>query len=262
MSLTIAEGPLVASAPPPSNYEIDGPKHRLLWGHFPRRVRGTLDGHTVFDTREGRLLHESQMLPRLYVPEADVDVGLLEATGTTTHCPFKGDASYWTIRAGERVAEDSVWLYPDPNPEAAWLDRHYSFYLERLDAIYDEDEEVHGHLRDPYHRVDVRRSSAGASVSIGERRVVSSAAPWVLSETGLDNRLYFPRGDVPDGLLVAAEKRTHCPYKGDATYWGIELDGELLEDAAWSYEQPFDETRSISGCVCFDHERLGVSVEG
>lgn len=261
MSLTLSDGPLVATEPPPSNYVIEGPRHRILWGTFPRRVRGELGGRIVFDTRAGRLLHESQMLPRLYVPEADVEMGLLEPTETTTHCPFKGDASYWSVRAGGKLAADAVWSYPEPNPEASWLQGHMSFYLERLDAIYDEADEVRNPLRDPYHRVDVRRSSVPASVRIGDRHVVESPQPWVLSETGLANRLYFHRGEIPEGLLVASEKRTHCPYMGEATWWSIHLAGETIEDAAWSYEEPFDAVRSVTGCICFDHELVAVAEE-
>ena len=61
-------------------------------------MRAELAGVTVFDTIDGGLVHESNLLPVLYVPEADVDSGLLEPTDHRTHCPFKGDASYWSVR--------------------------------------------------------------------------------------------------------------------------------------------------------------------
>ena len=258
MSLTINEGPLVTSDPPPSNYAIEGPRHRLLWSGFPRRVRGELRGETVFDTRAGRLLHESQMLPRLYVPRDDVRVDLLEPTETTTHCPFKGDASYWSIAAGDARAEDAAWSYLQPNPETPWLADHFSFYLEALDALYDEAEQVHGHLRDPFHRVDVRRYSAPATVRVGERTLVETDRALVLSETGLANRLYFPREEIDSDLLLASEKRTHCPYKGDATYWSVTVDGETYADAAWSYEEPLEDAAKMAAAVCFDHERIEI----
>jgi uncharacterized protein (DUF427 family) len=59
-------------------------------------------------------LHESQILPRLYVPLEDVRADLLERTDHATHCPFKGDASYWSVRVGDRVAENAVWTYEEP----------------------------------------------------------------------------------------------------------------------------------------------------
>ena len=260
MSLTFGSGPLVAKDFPPTNYEIEGPKHRILWGEFPRRLRAEFGGETVLDTTAARLLHESQMLPALYVPEADVQMELLEPTDTTTHCPFKGDASYWSIRVGDGVVQDAVWGYPAPNQEAAWLDGHLAFYWDKLDAWYDEDEQVHGHLRDPFHRVDVRRSSRVAFVDARGERVAESSRAMILSETGLPNRVYFPREDVAASVLSPTETSTHCPYKGEASYWSLKVGGETIEDAGFSYEMPFDDATRIAGHVCFLHEDVETSL--
>ena len=96
-----------------------GPSNRLLFEAFPRRVRAVLGSQTVLDSNRAKLLHESAHLPQLYVPREDVRDDLLEATDHTTHCPFKGDASYWSVRAGDRVAENAVWGYPEPLEESA-----------------------------------------------------------------------------------------------------------------------------------------------
>src|SRR5436305_1323170 len=103
MTLTIGRQPLGSTGPRTVNYRIDGPQHRLLFDPFPRRVRAYLGGELVLDTRRGMLLHESNMMVQLYVPEDDVRAKLTP-TEHTTHCPFKGDASYWTVTAGERTA--------------------------------------------------------------------------------------------------------------------------------------------------------------
>ncbi len=159
MTLTRPPGPLAISPPAEANYTIDGPAHRLLLTPFPRRVRAEFAGVTVFDTLDGGLVHESNLLPMLYVPEVDVDTSLLEATDRSTHCPFKGDASYWSVRVGDRVAENAVWSYRRPIEVASWLRGRMAFYWNRLDRWLDEDEEVFAHLRDPFARVDVRPSS-------------------------------------------------------------------------------------------------------
>jgi len=260
MTLTLGRGPLVAKDPPESNYEIEGPAHRLLWSGFPRRVRGVLAGETVFDTRAGMLLHESQILPVLYVPDADVAMKLLEPTDTHTTCPFKGEASYWTARVGERVSEDAAWGYPEPLDEAPFLRGYLAFYWDRLDAWLDEDDEVHGHLRDPYHRVDVRPASDRVRVSACGETIAESSAPMILSETGLPNRIYLPLGDVRAERLVPSETHTHCPYKGDASYWSIEAGGTTLDDAVFSYPEPFDDARRVAGLVCFLHDDVEVEV--
>src|SRR2546423_1486134 len=111
MSLTLASGPL-AVRPAPSNYAIDGPAHRLFFEPHPRRVRAVLAGRTVLDTVRGHLLHESNLLPVLYVPIEDLDASVLEPTDRRTVCPYKGDASYWSVRLPDgSLLEDAVWSY-------------------------------------------------------------------------------------------------------------------------------------------------------
>jgi len=260
MSLTLGGGPLVAKNPPDSNYEIHGPTHRILWDRFPRRVRAELGSETVLDTTNGRLLHESQMRPVLYVPEADVAGELLEPTDTRTTCPFKGEASYWSVRAGDRLAKDAVWAYPEPNGEAPWLAGHYAFYWDKLDAWYDEDEQVFGHLRDPFHRVDVRPTSRRVTVSGNGEPLAESGRAMVLSETGLPNRIYIPLEDVREGLLEPSDTHTHCSYKGEASYWSVNAGERRLEDAVFGYPEPFDDAIRIGGFVCFLHDDVETSI--
>lgn len=262
MSLTLGRGPLVAKDFPESNYEIEGPKHRILWGEFPRRVRAEFAGETIFDTTAGQFLHESQMLPVLYVPEADVASHLLEPTATKTMCPFKGEASYWSIRVGDHASEDAVWSYPEPLEEAPWLAGHLAFYWGKLDAWYDEDEQVFGHLRDPFHRVDVRPTSRRVSVTANGEQVAATTHAMVLSETGLPNRIYVPLDDVREGLLQPSATRSRCAYKGEANYWSLTAGGEQLTDAAFSYPEPLDGVERIAGYVCFLHESVETSVAG
>ncbi|MGH3910522.1 MAG: DUF427 domain-containing protein, partial [Pseudonocardiaceae bacterium] len=100
MSLTMSGRPLSSAPPETVNYGIDAPGHRLLFDPFPRRVRALFAGEPVLDTTRGMLLHESNLLPQLYVPREDVDTDLLRGSDRTTHCPFKGDAAYWSLVAG------------------------------------------------------------------------------------------------------------------------------------------------------------------
>ena len=255
MSLTFPGGPLAAGSGAPNdvNYAIDGPKHRLLMHPFPRRVRAVLGGVTVLDTTRGVLLHESNILPRFYLPLADVQGELLERTDHSTHCPFKGDASYWSISAGGRHAENAVWTYEEPIDSAPWLLGLVSVYHEAMDAWLDEDEEIVGHLRDPYHRVDARRSSRVVEVHVGDKLVARSERPVVVGETGLPIRLYVPREDIVAGLKPS-DTQAVCPYKGEASYWS--LDG--VDDAGWSYEQPLEAMEKAQGNVTFDETKVEV----
>lgn len=258
MSLTLPPGPLAGRPPDHANYRIEGPAHRLHLHSFPRRVRARFAGETVLDTVRGKLLHETGLLPVLYVPADDVRTDLLEKTAHTTHCPFKGDAAYWSVRAGGQVAENAVWEYPEPLAEASWLRGHVACYWQAMDAWYDEDEQVHGHLRDPFHRVDVRESSRLVRVMRGGDVIAESRQPRLLSETGLPNRWYLPAADVRPGLLQRSDTRTVCPYKGAATYWSVRAGDEVLADAAWSYPEPLEDALKVRDHVCFNHEALVV----
>ena len=253
MSLTFPGAPLASEPPITTNYAIDGPAHRLLLHPFPRRVRARFAGEVVLDSTRGALLHESNILPRLYVPLDDVRADLLERTDHSTHCPFKGDASYLSVRVGDRVAENAVWTYEEPIDEASWLRGLVSVYPERMDAWLDEDEEVTG-LRDPYHRVDARRSSRRIEVRSDGQVLARSERPVVVAETGLPLRFYLPREDVA-AELRPSETTKACPYKGRASFWS--LDG--VEDVAWSYEEPLESMLAARGHVSFDASKVEVS---
>lgn len=150
-----------------------------------------------------------------------------------------------------------------PEPAARWLDGFAACYWKPMDAWYDEDEEVQGHLRDPYHRVDVRATSQRVRVLAGERLVAETQRAMLLSETGLPNRYYVPRQHLqPGAALEPSPTRTVCPYKGQATYYSLEVADRRLDDAAFSYEEPLEAAQKAAGYVCFLHDGLTVEADG
>jgi uncharacterized protein (DUF427 family) len=106
-----------------------------------RRVEVVWNGQTLADTRQPRLLFETGLPVRYYIPEEDVRMDLLQATGTHTRCPYKGQASYWSAEVDGRVSKDLVWSYPDPIPEAPKIRGLLCFFNERVDAIKVDGEE-------------------------------------------------------------------------------------------------------------------------
>ncbi|SDJ83361.1 Uncharacterized conserved protein, DUF427 family [Actinopolyspora mzabensis] len=262
MALTLGGGPLTSRPPETVNYRIEGPAHRLLWQDFPRRVRARFAGETVLDSSRGKLLHESNLLPQLYVPVEDVRAELLEPSTRHTHCPFKGDAEYRSVRVGDWVAESAVWGYPAPLEEASWLAGHLSVSWGAMDQWLDEEEEVLGHLRDPYHRVDVRKTARHVRVSSGGVVLAESARARLLSETGLPNRFYLPAEDVRTELLETSATTTVCPYKGTATYRSVRGEGLDLPDAVFRYEEPLPESAGITGLYCFLVDGVTTTVDG
>jgi uncharacterized protein (DUF427 family) len=259
MSLTFSGGPLSGHPPERVNYRIEGPAHKLLMHDFPRRIRARFGGQAVVDTTRAVVLHETGLPPQLYVPIDDIRADLIRPTGHHTYCPFKGTASYWTVTVGDQHAENAIWAYPEPNAESGWLRGYAGFYWDAMDEWYDEDERVEG-LRDPYHRVDVRRSSRPVRVLLGEEVLAETRRPLLLSETGLPNRFYLPAEDVRQDLLEPSDTHTVCPYKGTASYWTVTAGDRKLTDAVWSYPHAEGDAAAVSGYLSFLHDDLTVEV--
>ncbi len=203
MALTVGTGPFGEGRDGTFNFEVTAPQeHALYLENSPRRVRAVFGGETVVDTRHAKLLHETGHLPVYYFPVEDVRQDLLERTDHSTHCPFKGDASYWSVRVGDRVAENAVWGYEEPMDSAPPLRDLVAFYFDAMDAWYEEDEEIFVHPKDPYHRVDVLESSRRVRISVNGEVVAETDRPKMLFETGLPPRYYVPPEDVRRDLLV------------------------------------------------------------
>ena len=262
MTLTIGTGPFGRTPGGSFNFEASGPEHVLYFEDSPRRVRGVLAGETVVDSRHPKLLHETGHLPIYYFPREEVRMDLLEPTDHSTHCPFKGDAVYWSVRVGDRLVENAVWGYPHPLPEAPPISEHVAFYFRMLDEWWEEDERIHVHPRDPYHRVDVLPSSRHVRISLEGEPLAESARPLVLFETGLPPRYYLPREDVRADVLEPSDKRTRCPYKGEAGYWSVRTAGIDEEDLVWCYADPLRAVEDIAGRLCFFDERVDMEVDG
>jgi adenylate cyclase len=108
----------------------------------PRRVEVVFNGVTIADTSRALVLHETRLPTVYYLPKDDVRMDLMEPTPTRTHCPFKGNASYWNLRVGDVVSEDTVWAYEKPLSEAEPIFGHVAFYRDRMDAWYEDGVEV------------------------------------------------------------------------------------------------------------------------
>jgi len=108
----------------------------------PRRVRVEFNGAWVADSERAVILHETRRPPAYYFPRADVQMALLEKTAQVTHCPFRGNATYWTLRTNGAVAENAAWSYDEPYQEGAPIKAHVSFDAERVSAIYEGDDEI------------------------------------------------------------------------------------------------------------------------
>jgi uncharacterized protein (DUF427 family) len=115
--------------------KLPGPDHPIKVTPNTNRVRVLFDRRTVADTTCALTLKEASYKPVLYIPRQDADMSLLQRTDHTTHCPYKGDARYYSIRAGDRVTENAAWSYEQPYPAMHEIAGYLAFYPHRVDAI-------------------------------------------------------------------------------------------------------------------------------
>jgi uncharacterized protein (DUF427 family) len=112
-----------------------GPDHPITVTQNRNRVRVRLAGRVVADTTRALTLAEASYPPVQYIPRQDVDMALLARTDHTTHCPYKGDAAYYSIAIDGRTAQNAAWTYEHPYPALAAIAGHLAFYPNRVDAI-------------------------------------------------------------------------------------------------------------------------------
>jgi len=237
-------------------------EHRIAIEPSTKRVRVMVGGETVADSLAALLLLETDHGPVYYFPRSDVRMDLLQATDHHSHCPYKGDASYWSIEAGGRQIENAVWSYLRPLPAAEPIEDHLAFYWGKVDNWFEEDEEIFGNPRDPHHRIDVRASSREVSVRFAGETIARTRRGRFLFETGLPARYYVPPEDVRTDLLVPTQTTSICPYKGTASYWLVKVGNRVADDAVWAYPDPLPDAPPIKGYYCFYPEKVdGIDVE-
>ena len=115
--------------------KLPGPDHPITITPNPKRLRVTFNGQVVAETSRALTLQEASYPAVQYIPREDADPALLKRTERRTHCPYKGDASYYSIEACGRRAENAIWSYEAPFPAMAAIAGHLAFYPDRVDRI-------------------------------------------------------------------------------------------------------------------------------
>jgi uncharacterized protein (DUF427 family) len=260
-------GPLGKQPAGTFNFEPPPPGRALYLEPTPKRIRVEVGGVTIADSRRAMMLHESGQQPIYYFSPDDVRADVLAPSDRHTHCPKKGDASYYTINAGGEVVKDGAWYYPDPLPGAPPIQGLIAFYFNRMGRWREEGEEIGVHPRDPYHRIDVLATDRHITISLDGVVLAETERALALFESNLPTRFYLPIDDVRVAL-EPSDTVTHCPYKGAASYHSVTLEGGATgggatgKDLVWYYERPLDEVGRIKGLVCFFNEKVDIELDG
>jgi uncharacterized protein (DUF427 family) len=259
MGLMTGTGPLGKKPAGTFNFQTPDPGRALYLEPTPKRIRVEVGGEVIADSRHAFLLHEGGLQPVYYFPPEDVRDEFLEPSERHTHCPKKGDASYYTIRAGGEVVQAGAWYYPDPLDGTPPIKDLIAFYFDRMGRWLEEGEQIGVHPRDPYHRIDVLASDRQVRVSVNGELLAETDRALALFESNLPTRWYMPAEDVVVSL-EPSDTVTRCPYKGTAAYYSVP--GDDGQDLLWYYDEPFDEVRKIRGLVCFYNERVDIELDG
>ena len=260
MGWMTGNGPLSKQPAGQFNFAPPPPGRTIYLEPTPKRIRVEVGGEVIADSRHAFLLHESGLQPVYYFPPQDVRADVLEPSDRHTHCPKKGDASYFTITAGGETVKDGAWYYPKPLPEAPFLTGLIAFYFDRMGRWLEEGEEIGVHPRDPYHRIDVMATDRHIRISLEGQVLADTDRAIALFESNLPARWYIPADDV-SAALTASDTVTRCPYKGTASYYSVDgVDGGT--DLVWYYTDPLPEVGRIAGLLCFYNEKVDVELDG
>jgi uncharacterized protein (DUF427 family) len=250
----------------------------LRYEPTPKRVRAALEGEPVADTTRALLLWEPRrVVPTYAVAVADLQAELvpsppidraqtiplvtlaaggppvIESADFGLHTT---DGEDLTVRAGG--AERAGAAFRPADPELA------GYVILDFDAFdwLEEDEPIRGHPRDPFHRIDVRRSSRRVRIELDGEILAESERPRLVFETKLAPRFYLPPEDVRRELLRPSPTRTICAYKGEASYVSLELAGRTVADIGWTYEEPLPDAAELTDYLSFYDERVDVILDG
>jgi uncharacterized protein (DUF427 family) len=229
-----------------------------------RRVRANRGAEAIVDSTRAMLVWEPRrVVPSYAVPVEDVRAELPTTRATSAQVagvlhpgvPFSvHTAAGDPVSIGDRVGAGFRLADED-------LEGYVVLDFAAFDDWYEEDERIAGHPRDPFHRVDVRQSNRPVRIELDGDVVAETTRARLLCETSLPLRFYLPPEDVC-AALHPSSLHTYCPYKGQASYWSVDVGGRRREDLGWSYEQPLPDAVAITGLVAFWDERVDVFLEG
>ena len=229
-------------------------------------VRAYVGATAVVDSRAPLLFYEQTFpVPAYAFVPSDVRTDLLQPSSTVPEggdfffLP-KGPVTQWfDVEAENRRIPHAAWIRDDPKLADLLV---LSWQPGLLDRWLEEEEEVAGHPRDPYKRVEAIASSRHIQVALADVVLADSRDPVLLFETDLPTRFYLPRDDVSFEALAPSPNRSLCPYKGETDeYWSV-IGQPDAKDVAWSYAAPLPAVGKVARRISFYNELVDITVDG
>ena len=220
-----------------------------------RRIRLKFADHFIADTTRAIAIYENGGHPTYYLPKIDFVVGVLTAGPKSERSPLFGTKTFWSLQSNGISLQDKAWGYDGSKlgiPELA----DFATVDWRSVRWFEEDQEIFGHPRNAYWRIDTLPSSRLVEVFVEGKLVARTRRAIFLFETRMVARYYFPVDDLVDGTLIPSGHTTYCPYKGAASYYHFDLDGKRHENIVWYYSEPFPESSNVKGLISFYNEKV------
>ncbi|PPQ66899.1 hypothetical protein CVT24_008514 [Panaeolus cyanescens] len=218
----------------------------------PKRIRTYLGGVCLIDTKKAKLvLSFTIQKPLYFFTKDDLPPWYLEVDHQDEH------RIIYHLLIDSPNSRSAIALHLK-GPLAGLLEVKF----DKMDAWFEEEEQIYVHPKDPYKRVDALPSSRHIRIEVGGIEVANTRRPHLLFETGLPTRYYIPKTDCRMDLWVASPKVTSCPYKGDAHYYNVVLSsGDTFENIIWCYSHPTSECAGIKGLVAFFDEKVDMWID-
>ncbi|RKL44198.1 hypothetical protein BFJ72_g3931 [Fusarium proliferatum] len=239
-----------------------GPRKTL---QTSRRLRAVHNHTTIVDTTHGVYVWEHDSFPTIYVPVVDVkNAKLVDKKNISVELKERAAIAQLVIPAHDSIKEakvdNVVRFFQDVTLGA--LSDMVRIEFRSIDQWFEEDEPIFVHAKDPFKRVDILHSTRPIEVKVNGRTVAKATSSMHLLETGLPTRYYLPLSAVDQSVLSKSPVRSKCPYKGEAEYYNIVIDGKTFENLVWYYNHPTLESAAIARLVCFYNEKVDIILDG
>lgn len=235
----------------------------------PRRVRVLFNHSYIVDTTSAIRIWEHDAYPQYYVPET-----ALQNCTTRVVAPIKAEngsvgANILALRVPDSKsapeparATDRVIAFENDQRIAGVLAGLVRLEFNSMDQWFEEDTPIYVHPKDPFKRIDVLPSSRKIVIKLDGHVLASASHAYHLHETGLPTRYYLPFPSLVSTVLRKSDLTTKCPYKGDAEYFHVVLNGKEYKNLVWYYRIPTAESAPIAGSPCFFNEKVDIEIDG
>lgn len=232
---------------------------RVRYQPTAKRVRADAAGVTPVDSRRALLVWEANRpVPVYAVPAEDITAETVpaEAGSGSAFNRNHGPGQALTLRGPGFELLAAAFRPDDPD-----LSGYLLLDFGAFDRWREDGQDIEGHPRDPFHRVDARAGSQPVRVEFEGLVLAESTSPVLVYETMLPVRTYLPRSDVDFTLLGPSERTSVCPYKGRASYWSLNGAGARGKNIAWSYEHTLPDSGHLRDLIAFYDERTQIHTE-